>query len=220
MKKYEIYKDTFETKRNGKVWSTNDMINTYDYEDSNAQLIASFDNLEEAKKCFESEKATCSSKYQDGSIYELLIFDYPELQENEYDEDNEFQNSEVLDCFVNTIEHSVDELKSVVEDSIDSDRKITAGESRSPAFVADYINKLIYKNYRYLIADDRKALVSDILIDKLFDELFDPVYDYVSQLSCNSEQRESEINKYIDENYDFLDKYGKEFLCSQVLMKF
>lgn len=220
MEKYEIYKDTFETKRNGKIWSANDMISAYDYEDSNAQLIASFDNLEEAKKCFESEKANCSSKYQDGSIYELLIFDYLELQENEYDEDNELQNSEVLDCYVDTIEHSVEELESVVEDCIDSDRKITAGESRNPAFVANYINQLIYKNCHYLNADDRKALVSDILIDKLFDELFDPVYDYISELSCNSEQRESEINKYVNKNYDFLDKYSKEFLCSQVSIKF
>ena len=105
MKKYEIYKDTFETKRNGKVWSVNDMINAYDYEDSNAQLIASFDDLDEAKKCFEDEKSKCSSRYQDGLIYQLLIFDYLELQENEYDEDNDIEASESLDCYVDSVEH-------------------------------------------------------------------------------------------------------------------
>ena len=83
MIKYEIYKDTYETRRNGKVWSVNDMLNSYDYENSNAQLISSFDSLDEAKKCFENEKCKCSSYYQDGSIYELIIFDYLEFQKNE-----------------------------------------------------------------------------------------------------------------------------------------
>ena len=163
MKKYEIYKDAFETKRNGKVWNADDMISTYDYEDSNAQLIASFDNLEEAKKCFENEKANCSSKYQDGSIYELLIFDYLELQENEYDEDNEFQNSGVLDCYVATIEHSVDELVDDVYDEVKFRTKWGKGEDPFAACtVENKINGYIEKNYSYLDNDDRKELVNAV----------------------------------------------------------
>ncbi len=92
MTKWEVFRENgIEAKKGGKEWSVQNML---DFNNNRAEdfkeLIGSFDTKEEAKALFESEKETCSSYYEEGYVFNLVLFDYISLEENEYDEDGAF----------------------------------------------------------------------------------------------------------------------------------
>ena len=95
MIKYEVRKDAgIEAMKGETSWTADDMLNYYEREScTNLELLEAFDTKEEALKFFETEKKYCQSKYQKGSILELVIFDVLQLQENEYDEDGDFEQT-------------------------------------------------------------------------------------------------------------------------------
>lgn len=92
MIKYEVRIDAgIKTMKGETSWTADDMLNHYEREScTNLELIKAFDTKEEALNFFEAEKKYCQSKYQKGSIWEIVIFDVLKLQENEYDEDGDF----------------------------------------------------------------------------------------------------------------------------------
>jgi hypothetical protein len=107
MKKYEVFRENHvEAIRGAMNWSVNDMLNFESNRTSTYhELIGSFDTKEEAQQLFEEEKKTCSSYYQDGNVFKLVLFDYLALEENEYDEDGDFvETLGIWDKYVEPIE--------------------------------------------------------------------------------------------------------------------
>ena len=96
MIKYEVRKDAgIEAMKGETSWTADDMLNYYEneYSCTDLELLEAFDTKEEALKFFEAEKKYCHSKYQKGSIWKLVIFDVLKLQENEYDEDGDLEQT-------------------------------------------------------------------------------------------------------------------------------
>ena len=106
MTKWEVYRENgIEAKKGGKEWSVQNMLDFRQGKDDFKELIGSFDTKEEAKALFESEKETCSSYYEEGYVFDLVLFDYISLEENEYDEDDEFiENLGIWDEYITPLE--------------------------------------------------------------------------------------------------------------------
>ena len=99
MTKFEVYKESkIEAKRGCKEWTSEDMLDFNSIRrDTNFELIGSFESKEEAQEFFEEQKQYCVSFYQDGYIYNLVIFDIIQLCEVDYNEDGEFLQMGIID---------------------------------------------------------------------------------------------------------------------------
>lgn len=103
MIKYEVRKDTeVEVMKGETSWTADDMLNYYEdeYSCTNLELLETCETKEEALKFFEAEKKSCQSKYQKGSIWELVTFDVLKIQKNEYDEDGNLEQTLDEETFI------------------------------------------------------------------------------------------------------------------------
>lgn len=105
MKKFLVNKETIETARHEHDWTVADM-ESFEMNRCSKEpvTVKTFDSKEEAEDFFKDEKTKCSSYYQDGSVMQLVIFDYLTLEEVEYDEDGDYIDSQVWDSFIAPIE--------------------------------------------------------------------------------------------------------------------
>lgn len=114
MIKYEIYKDCFEVFKNNRLWFPKDMANAANTMDNDFTIIKSFDNLNDAEVFFNEEKKNCWSRYQESSVYDVVLFDILELRVCEYDEEGEIQSDKTYDSYIAPIEHSVNDIVEYV----------------------------------------------------------------------------------------------------------
>ena len=168
MIKYEVTKELIEIEKPYKILNAADLIHLVNYEtDREQQIVAVFETPEEAERCFAHEKEGCCSRIVDGYSYPLILFDYLELQKNEYDEDGEFQSSEIWDSFAAPIEYSTDEL---FDDVSDYAEKMNYKPGHIPGdvnFIENEINKYIDEKYNYLVDFEKAELIEEVL-DYLF----------------------------------------------------
>ena len=99
MKKYEITKESIELPAGS--WATDDIFDEYDRQTSHdAHFVASFDTLDEAREAFreECEKA---STWASGAVLnaDVIIF-----LANEYDEDGNFDQGEIIEVYAEPYE--------------------------------------------------------------------------------------------------------------------
>lgn len=101
MTKYEVRHEHFETRKGGTDWTVEDLDRVVDLSNwRNPELIYSSRDLEKSQKVFEESKKNCCSEYVKGNCWDLVEFDYIEIDKVEYDEDGDIEQSEVWDYFI------------------------------------------------------------------------------------------------------------------------
>ncbi len=101
MTKYEVYTDSFQIEKDAINITSKEIFDYYyDETEHDAELIAQFDSLEEAKSEFEKQKQICETKSNRNNGNTLFWGTLIYIEENEYKVDDEGELSFDASCGV------------------------------------------------------------------------------------------------------------------------